>query len=885
MREKAHLIPQRARPLWQSVALPLRALLALLPAVLLVPARAATPEDGVAFFEKRIRPLLAEHCYECHGEKKAKGNLRLNSRDGWARGGDSGPALVPGKPDDSLLIKGVRHWDKDFKMPPDTRLSTAQINDLIEWVKLGAPDPRTNAPVATASAAAKPAYGISVEEGRKHWAYQPVKPQPLPKLKDKAWPRNEVDHFTLARMEKAGVTPAPDADPRTLIRRLTFDLTGLPPTAQEVEAFVRDFSLSHSPTFSPAAAGAGGQVRKRESEQRAIAAAIDRLLASPHYGERWGRHWLDVVRYADTCGNASDYPVPQAYKYRNYVIKAFNEDKPFDRFIREQLAGDLLNAKLETPNPELTVAPGYLAIARHFGGGKGEPHLTIEDAIENTGRAFLGLSLSCARCHDHKFDPLPQVDYYALYGIFSSTTFPHPGSEGMNRPKDLVALTPKSEVEAATKAWKEQLAALDAEVKKAEAAKAAADKLPDAPDKKAKVDEATKAVAAAKAKHKQVSETVPYELAYAVAESKPANARLHVRGDPTRLGEEVPRRFIQVLGGQPLPKDCGNSGRLDLANWIADSANPLTARVLVNRLWQHHFGRGLVTTPNDFGTRGQAPTHPELLDFLARKFIESGWSVKAMHRLILTSRTWQLASGSEANPLAPTGGEGKGEGAARAKNSSFFGLFSKSKPAFAELFAKNSVKDPNNNLWWRAERRRLDAESIRDALLHVSGDLDATVGGAHPFPPVHTWGFTQHNQFFAHYDNRQRTVYQMQQRLRKHPFLALFDGADPNSSTATREPSTTPLQSLFMMNDPFAHAQAAKFAARVQRGESDEARQIERAFLALYARPPQPDEVAMATDYLAQIRARLAAKKLPADQAWPSLARALLGANEFLYLD
>jgi len=465
----------------------------------------------------------------------------------------------------------------------------------------------------------------------------------------------------------------------------------------------------------------------------------------------------------------------------------------------------------------------------------------------------------------------------------------------MNRPKDLIPLTPKAELEAATKAWKEQLAALDADVKKAEAAKAAADKLPDAPDKKAKVDEATKAITAAKAKHKQVSETVPYELAYAVADSKPANARLHVRGDPTRLGEEVPRRFIQVLGGQPLPKDCGNSGRLDLANWIADPANPLTARVFVNRLWQHHFGRGLVTTPNDFGTRGQTPTHPELLDFLAQKFIESGWSVKAMHRLLLTSRTWQLASGElpqtevgRAVPSAPVGRSDTSaarSGQTRPTSGGFFGLFSKSKTSPTDLFAKNSAKDPNNSLWWRADRRRLDAESIRDALLFVSGDLDESVGGAHPFPPVHTWGFTQHNQFFANYDNRQRTVYQMQQRLRKHPFLALFDGADPNSSTATREPSTTPLQSLFMMNDKFAHEQAAKFATRVQQGEPDEARQIQRAFLALYARPPQPDELKMATDYLAQFRAKLAAKKLPADQAWASLSRALLGANEFLYVD
>ena len=810
--------------------------------------------EAIAFFEKRIRPLLKEHCHECHSAdaKKVKGGLRLDSREGWVKGGESGPAIVPGKPDESLLIRGVRYWDKEFQMPPKHPLPSEGVKDLVEWVKLGAPDPRSGEAAVT-----KAASQIDYDQGRKHWAFQPVRTAVRPKVKNSSWPRNEVDAFTLVKMEQAGVAPAPDADPRALIRRMTFDLTGLPPTPEEVDAFLRDATANRP---------------------LAVTHLIDRLLASPQYGERWGRHWLDVVRYADTSGNASDYPIPQAHKYRDYVIAAFNQDMPFDQFVREQIAGDLLPADPPSAWERRIIATGYLASARRFAGGKGEPHLTIEDAIENTGRAFLGLSISCARCHDHKFDPLPQADYYALYGIFSSTTFPHPGSEGMNRPKDLVPLLAKAELEAVTKTWKEQLAALDADVKKAEAAKAAADKLTDAAEKKAKADEATKAIATAKAKHKQLSETLPYELAYAVADAKPANARLHVRGDPTRLGEEIPRRFPQILGGQTLPKDSTTSGRLDLANWIADSTNPLTARVMVNRIWQQHFGRGLVTTPNDFGTRGQAPTHPELLDFLAKKFIESGWSVKAMHKLILTSRTWQLASGAEvaADNAAPV-----------EKRSGFAAFFSssKSKVSPAELFAKNAVKDPTNSLWWHAERRRLDAESIRDTLLYVSGDLDETAGGAHPFPPVHTWGFTQHKQFFANYENRQRTVYQMQQRLRKHAFLALFDGADPNSSTATREPSTTPLQSLFMMNDKFAHEQAAKFATRVQQGETDEARQIGRAFLALYARPPQADEVRMATDYLARFREKLTAKKLPADQAWASLSRALLGANEFLYVD
>ena len=778
---------------------------------------AATPEEGLEFFERRIRPLLEEHCYECHSSEagKAKGGLKLDTQEGWAKGGESGPAIVPGKPDDSLLITGVRRWEKDFQMPPKHPLPPERVADLIEWVKLGAPDPREGGSAPAKAAASK----VDYEKGRKHWAFQPVQPRERPPVKDAAWPRNDIDFFTLARMEQAGVAPAPDADARTLIRRATFDLTGLPPTPEEVEAFVR--------------ACADGNHSTLNTQHSTL---IDRLLASPHYGERWGRHWLDVARYADTCGNASDFPVPQAFKYRNYVIAAFNADMPFDQFIREQIAGDLLPEASPEERERRIVATGYLASARHFAGGKGEPHLTIEDAIDNVGRTFLGLSLSCARCHDHKFDPVSQADYYALYGVFSSTTFPHPGSEGKNRPENLVPLLAPPELDVLRKPWQEKLDALDTAAKAADAAMGEAKKEAETPGRNARIEQLKKERDAARDQRRILAESPPWPLAYAVSEGATrADARLHVRGDPKRLGDTVPRHFPTILGGQPLASDAKASGRRELAAAIASPENPLTARVMVNRIWQHHFGRGLVTTPNDFGLRGQAPTHPELLDFLTQRFIESGWSVKAMHRLILTSRTWQLAS-------AASGG---------------------------------------NALWSHAERRRLDAESIRDALLFVSGDLDATPGGAHPFPAVHTWGFTQHNQFFASYDTPQRTVYQMQQRLKRHPFLGLFDGADPNSSTATRQTSTTPLQSLFAMNDPFLHERAANLAARLLRERPDDASRIERAFQILYARPAQPDETQMAANYLAQ----LAAKQLPADQAWQSLTRALLAANEFLYLD
>ena len=760
---------------------------------------AATPEEGLAFFEKRIRPIFAEHCYECHNpdEGKTKGGLNLALREGWVKGGESGTAIVPGKPDDSLLITAVRYWNKDLQMPPKVQLKPEEVNDLIEWVKLGAPDPRAGAQVAAVKKS-----GIDFEKGRQHWAFQPVREQAVPAVRDAAWPRNEVDAFTLAKMDAAGVKPAPDADRRTLIRRATFDLTGLPPTQEEVSAFLAD------------------------SSPDAFANVVERLLASPRYGERWGRHWLDVARYADTCGNASDYPVPQVYKYRDYVIAAFNDDKPFDRFVREQIAGDLM------PEPQV-IATGFIASARHFSGGPGEPHLTIEDAIENTGRAFLGLSLSCARCHDHKFDPIANTDYYALYGVFSSSVFSFPGGEGRARPENLVPLLPKAELEAANKAWQQKIAALEAEAKTHDAAKVAAEKEPESPERKVKVDAAAKAAGALREQRRILKDTPPYETAYAVGEGTPADARLQVRGDPKRLGDPVPRRFPTILGGSSLAEQ--GSGRLALANALADASNPLTARVLVNRLWQRHFGRGLVGTPNEFGTRGQAPTHPELLDFLARKFITSGWSIKAMHRTILLSRTWQLAAH---NP---------------------------------------DTTDPENKLWSRAERRRLDAEAIRDSLLFVSGTLDLSPGGAHPFPPVHTWGFTQHVQFFANYDTKKRTVYQMQQRLRKHPFLALFDGADPNSSTAVRQESTTPLQSLFIMNDAFIHERAAEFGGRIAAISSDEPQRITAAFQTLYARPPQPDELQIAADYLARFPAR--------EKAWQSLSRALLGANEFIYLD
>ena len=787
--------------------------------------RAGEPGDAIAFFEKKIRPVLVSQCYECHStaSKKSKGGLRLDTREGLLKGGASGPAIVVGDAEKSLLIRAVRHTDKELQMPPKTKITDAQIADLVAWVKMGAHDPRKGT-------AGKPLVGMSLEEGRAFWSFQPIKEAPPPKVKDTIWPRSGVDHFILARVEAAGIRPAPVADRRTLLRRVTFDLTGLPPTPAEMDAFLGDAS------------------------PKAFEKVVDRLLDSPRYGERWGRHWLDVARYADTCGNASDYPVPQAHRYRDWVIRAFNRDLPYDQFLREQIAGDLMPAGTSGERAERIIATGYLAIARRFGGDRhGEHHLTIEDTIDNLGRTILGTSISCARCHDHKFDPFTTSDYYGLYGIFNSTRYPFPGAEVGRAQEDFVPLMSAAEIEALLKPYRAKLGAIEAEVKKLEAAEAEAKKLPDGPEKKPRIDGATKAVAEArKTRAAVLAEAPSIGNAYAVADTKGMNVKTHLRGDPRRLGDEVPRHFPAILGGQLLPPNYTSSGRLQLAEWLTDSKNPLTARVMVNRIWQHHFGKGIVQTPNDFGKQGTKPTHPELLDYLAARFIESGWSVKAMHKLILLSKTWQLASTD------------------------------------VEVSTK---LDPTNELFWRFTRRRLDAESIRDTMLFVSGELDDRSGGEHPFPPAKGWGFTQHAPFVAVYETKRRSVYLMQQRLRKNPYLALFDGADPSSSTGVRLPSTTPLQALFLMNDPLAHNVAAKFSQRVlsNTDAKGETARLTLAYQLALSRLPTAEELAECAKFLQRYRTRLTMLKTPANQvetqAWAAFSRALLSGNEFVFVD
>lgn len=1235
-------------------------------------AAAESPADA---FETKIRPVLLRTCFQCHGEVKAGGGLRIDSREALMRGGESGPAIIPGNAAESLVFKAIKRDDSVSVMPPDKKqtLRADQIAAFEAWINSGAVWPENSARF----------------QATRHWAFEPVRSVDPPDVKDRSWAKNGIDYFIRAKQEVASASPAPIADKRTLIRRATFDLTGLPPTPDEIDAFERDDS------------------------PQAFATVVDRLLQSPAYGERWGRHWLDVVRYADTAGETADYPVPLAWRYRNYVIEAFNANKPYDEFLREQVAGDVLAGQGPSElYAERATATGYLAISRRFGfDSENYHHLTIQDTIDTLGQSVLGLSLGCARCHDHKFDPVSMQDYYALYGIFDSSRYAFPGSEQKQRVRSMMPLLPPSESQpkwrefdgrvalladslekqkqpvptailrslndldgdfelqaiasggsngvlvppwlyegtiaitnAAQSPFKNlyprgkvgvslpprgskyriaqaiyprrtsdtstqlhlnldfrvgasdsgqqgahrfrmgsfpdssafellissdavslrqsgavdlliplkpnewhnlqltldlkqrtiagsigapgrvaeiaarpclaswtgaiELVTLDsfaengAELPAIEYDNLGVQEAPIAPvsielppltnngldvvalnteldelvgfdgdfefqnrsaapiapwgpgpnsvvaivetaqspfqnrfakgelgihmpnrgeydgfgrtvanvkadadgrvyvgfdfrcasrvagglgswryyfghgpgnsaavelyfngesffrrsgdardavspltigewyqvqlvlDLKAKSYAGTLSSRSARvdfdgqfatgwdgtldytfidsyghlggvrpsldadnfaisstplasldaapiesansagecrrtrvvALRRQLASVAanmdlaknelnnllaegPVPLSYGMAEGTPHNARIHHRGEPDQLGAEVPRGFIKFLGGGPVQYPEAGSGRLELARWLTDPANPLTARVMVNRIWQYHFGRGLVKTPNDFGVRGLSPTHPELLDYLATQFVQNGWSMKALHRLIMLSATYQQASQIDS--------------------------------------AESPSTMDRPDLYTHFVRRRLNAEEIRDAILAVSGELDRSPGQAHPFPTPIGWGFSQHAPFSAVYDHNKRSVYLMTQRLKRHPFLALFDGADPNATTADRLGTTVPTQALYFLNDPFVHAKAEKCAARLRASATTEVQQVELISRLALGRMPTDIERAEASQFLQAYRDELTAARQDHidERAIAAFVRTLFGSNEFLHVD
>ena len=764
------------------------------------------PMSPREFFVARVQPVLQNKCLGCHASEP-QGGLRMDSRDALLKGGDSGPALVPGDADASLLVQAVRQ-SHDLKMPPDGKLPEQEVDALARWVGDGAVWDSRAAP-------AMRTYEISAEH-RAHWAFQPVSNPPVPDLGESDPSANAIDRFLLARLAEADLSPVPLADKRTLVRRVTYDLTGLPPTPEEVEAFVEDPS------------------------ENAYERLVERLLDSPRYGERWGRHWLDVVRYADTAGDSGDFPVPEAFKYRNYVIDSFQRDKPYDQFIREQIAGDLLEFETERENWEQTVATGYLAISRRIGVSPHRlRHITLEDAIDNLGKTFLGLSVQCARCHDHKFDPIPTADYYALYGILDSSVFPHPGAEHLPQRSNFVyrvgdqkARQIMADYEDGITFWN------DLEREKFREYQSFQNKLITTPGRSREV--VWEELQHLRAERAHFARTEPnLETAYAVREGEPKDSPIHQAGDPRSPGPIVRRGFLQILGGAALPPGFEGSGRGLLADWIASADNPLTARVMANRVWHHHFGTGLVGTTSDFGVRGSPPSHPRLLDYLARYFMDSGWSVKSLHRLILHSRAYRLASSDS---------------------------------------DENFSRDPQNTLLWRANRRRLDAEQIRDSILYFSGELDLTRGIRHPFRHRRTYYYRQHEPFSEFFPTNKRSVYIMQPRIQKHPYLDLFDGPDGNIPVSERKSTTTTLQALYLMNSAFVHEQSQAMAERWSADTQGREDFLDRASLTVFGRPRQPGEAAQAETYFASAAGA-------EEQKRAGFLRAMLSSNAFLFVD
>lgn len=922
----------------------------LLPFLLIIGTATAAPnETGIAFFETKIRPLLAGHCLECHSTaKKTRGGLNLDSRQGWVTGGDSGPAVIPGDPDASLLIKAVRYHDLTLQMPEDGKLPEAEITALETWVRLGAPDPRTT------TVSAKKQTGLSLDEGRKFWSYAPLRPPAARPVQNQAWPWTELDHLLLGAAEKAGFLPAPDAPPETLARRLHLNLTGLPPSPTEIDRFV-------------AAA--------REDRKTAIATLVDELLASRHFGEHWARLWLDMARFAESSGGGRTLLFKDAWRYRDYVIESLNADRPLDQFIREQIAGDLLPAADPAARRRQTVATAFLALGPTNYEEQDKQQLRfdiIDEQLDTIGRALLGQTLGCARCHDHKFDPIPQRDYYALAGILASTqtlfnytdnvarwidtplpldgpaeaalqahqtkveelkhrlqtakaaltkrtrpvsvgslagividdpeakvvgnwqhsTFSrgyigsgylHDGNEGKGT--KTITFTPSfpqmgryearlAYNHAETRARRVRVTVLHADgeetvfvdqtvpppidgrfvslgtyrfekdgagfilIGNAETDGVvtvdALQLLPE--DGAAPAPESNAAdalVRALEAELKQLVKTGPVRpVAMSVQDAQdPSGTPIRIRGIEKNRGETIPRGFLQVIDHGPARISEAGSGRRELADWIAGRENPLTSRVLVNRVWARLFGSGIVPTVDNFGTTGDKPSDPELLDHLALRFLEDGWSLKRLVRGIVLSRAWQTSAQGSTPP---------------------------------EFFV-------------RAQRRRLDAEQLRDAILLTGGRLQLdylgpNIQGAGGIDANNT--SAQNVEYAYVYADTRRSVYTPAFRNNRLEMFAAFDFADINASIGRRHSSTVAPQALFLLNHPFVleHARAAAESTRALVPPE----QLDSAFRRTLGRPPLPPERAACQRFLGPS---------PSTEDWAQLHQMLFASLDFRYVD
>jgi cytochrome c553 len=901
----------------------------------------AQPAEQIEFFEKHVRPVFATKCQGCHNPKLKSSGLDLSTAAGFRQGGLSGP-LVTASPENSRLLQ-VISYEASLKMPPTGKLKDDEIASLTAWVKMNAPWPGA-AEAPAAAPAPKVTHKEFTEEQKKFWAFQPVRKIDPPQVKNSGWGRTAIDRFILAELEAQGLKPAKPADKYTLLRRATFDLTGLPPTEQEL----RDFAADSSPD--------------------AFRKVVDRLLASPRYGERWGRHWLDVARYADSTGNDEDHRYPYAWRYRDYVIESFNQDVPYDRMVREQIAGDLLPHEGGGPNRRGIVATGFLALGAKALASPDKKKMlydVYDEQVDVVSRAFLGVTVACARCHDHKFDPILTKDYYSMISIFASTRSFQDAKQGVAkllytplvpeeeyqryksnqnaieakrlaidevtddelerfhseltphladymtaarkmldggaadaslRPEILqkwvAFLKPRENHRPYLDEWNDKPAAEVAQAyqKRAEATLAewhktlqrwraryrkmlAAKNMPPPPhptfeeskdpfflhvyfDKgpfaveKGEQDKVFSASARdqMKALRQEVDElkknAIPEpDMACAVAEGDRVDQKVFIRGDYNSPGEDSPPAFPKILTRPGDPSfAAGHSGRLELAEWLARPENPLTARVMVNRVWGWHFGEGIVRTPDNFGRMGERPTHPELLDYLSRRFVESGWSMKSLHREIMLSNAYQMTSDG----------------------------------------AEQVEKDPENRLFSRFPVRRLDVEEVRDALLAVDGSLDLTMGGTLQ-TGFGTDSENSNNRLSLNPEKvTRRTVYLPLRRANLPSLLNLFDFGDATTVTGKRASTNVAPQALFMMNSEFVQARSTSLAKTLMEKASLSPRErIESAILKVLNRPADAGEVDAAIGYLQQFESRLG--KSP-EQALQSFCKILLASNDFVYV-
>ena len=768
--------------------------MALLSTVSLARAAARDDSAGVEYFEKKVRPLLVANCYTCHSaDTNSRSGLRVDDRNGLLAGGSRGPAIIPGKPDESLLIRAVSYTGK-LKMPPERRLSDDEVAILKRWIRDGAAWTKVESLPSQVRVTADYA-----RLRKEHWAWQPLRDPRTPSVANRAWPRDAIDRFLLARMEERGVTPVGDAEKLSLVRRVTFDLTGLPPTLAEIDAFLADRS------------------------ERAFERVVDRLLTSPSFGERWGRHWLDLARYAESTGSARNLPFPDAWRYRDYVIDAFNNDKPYDEFLREQIAGDLLPSRTPQEKTEHLIATGFLALGVKDVNQRFKVRFlmdNIDEQIDTVTRSVLALTASFTRCHNHKFDPIPTTDYYALAGIFGSTDLcaalrNKMGGGGLDYydPQMLLRIGPGTAASGETKAT---LARLQDQLKqaRAEVSQPAAKGDP-------KSVAALNRVKQLQAEFDRLSDLAANGPAAMGARDARvvADTSIRIRGIAENLGPHVPRGFLSVVqfAGQPVV-NVRQSGRLELAQWLSSPHNPLTSRVIVNRVWHHLFGDGLVKTVDNFGVNGDVPSHPELLDHLATRFLRDGWSIKRLVRSIVLTRAYQMSSSTS--------------------------------PA-------NLAADPENRLVWRHSPRRLDAEEIRDATLAAAGQLDLLRPHGSPamnLPVIEmTNNGTQAQRLTAlAQSSRHRSIYLPLLRGLTPNSLAVFDFAEQGMVTGDRDTTTVAPQALYLLNDPFVRSQSRALAdCLLEQPKSDDAQRIDWAYHLAFGRPATTAETGRAAKFLA----------------------------------